>query len=676
MPKDIQFLCKRRKNQLINHELNKVLNYNTLHLIKLDEASSAMTNTKTTMINSVETSKINISQDEDENNELSAQLLSDNENVQHNSELQESFSTDSECNNGTTLTEDLQQFIIERCISHNTSNKLLQILRKHGHVELPTDVRVLVKTPRNTSATFISLGSGKYIHFGLASGLKRSIKMYSNFINDNNIKININVDGLPISKSSGSQFWPIMISIQDIDIYTLPVIIGVYHGMCKPNNCNDFLANFVDELVLLSKNGIIVSNKKYVVIVNAIVCDAPAKSFITCTKGHTGYFACSKCIQEGDFVRNRVIFPETNNALRTDQSFRNRTQSEHHNGDSILERLSIDMVLQIGLDYMHLVCLGVMKRMLQLWVRGKKDVRLVTGDVDSVSHDLLAIKYCISSEFSRKPRSLNDVDRWKATEFRQFLLYTGIIVMKSVLSPYCYNHFVTLSIAVRILADPQLCISFNDYANSLLIWFVSNFGNIYGDEYLSYNVHNLLHIAKDVQTFGCLDNFSCFKYENYMQKIKRKLHQSGKPLEELSNRIFEESQLPIQPFRVMQYPIIIFKNNRISYLQFQNFKIGINEIDNCVLIDNKSVAFILEIFEENNVLFVLAQCFLNPTSFFTTPCPSERLGIFQIAKNTTSNTIKIPVTRITRKCLKVKNLSEVGSYITIPLLLTATENTV
>lgn len=54
----------------------------------------------------------------------------------------------------------------------------------------------------------------------------------------------------------------------------------------------------------------------------------------------------------------------------------------------------------------------------------------------------------------------------------------------------------------------------------------------------------------------------------------------------------------------MQYPIIGYKNNKISDLQFQNFKVGINEIDNCVLLDNKSVAFILEIFEENNVLFI------------------------------------------------------------------------
>lgn len=216
----------------------------------------------------------------------------------------------------------------------------------------------------------------------------------------------------------------------------------------------------------------------------------------------------------------------------------------------------------------------------------------------------------------------------------------------------------------------------NAYANSLLLWFVSNYGKMYGNEYLSHNVHNLLHLADDVRIFGCLNNFSCFKFENHMQKIKNKLHQFGKPLQELCNRIFEESQLPIEPFRIMQYPIIVYKNNTISYIQFQNFKVGINKKDNCVLLDNKSVAFIIEIFEENSIVFVIAQSFVNAASFFTTPCPSERLGIFLILKNTISNTIKIPATRITTKCLKVINPSEESSYITIPLLLTSAKNSI
>lgn len=104
---------------------------------------------------------------------------------------------------------------------------------------------------------------------------------------------------------------------------------------------------------------------------------------------------------------------------------------------------------------------------------------------------------------------------------RPFLLYTGIVILKSTIPPIWYNHFLCLSVAIRIMADPQICTTFLAYAHSLLLWFVTNYETIYGEEHLSHNVHNLLHIANDVKTFGCFDNFSCFKYENNMQKIKK-----------------------------------------------------------------------------------------------------------------------------------------------------------
>jgi len=100
----------------------------------------------------------------------------------------------------------------------------------------------------------------------------------------------------------------ILASIEEIDVYTLPFIIGVYHGMCKPSSANEFLTDFVNEFTILFQRGITVNNETYKVVINAIVCDTPAKSFITYTKGHTGYFSCSKCIQEGDFLNNRVVF--------------------------------------------------------------------------------------------------------------------------------------------------------------------------------------------------------------------------------------------------------------------------------------------------------------------------------------------------------------------------------
>lgn len=681
MPKELQYLSKRRKNQIINHILNYNKHSKLLHSTNLNITSNTIeveNNSNSSFTNvhdtNVDTNVDNILS-QDEMSESSIESCSDKENNEEHNEVQgyiSDINNISNCSDKRSLREDLQKLIIERNIAHNTVNELLAILRKHGHVDLPKDARILLKTPRNASANIKSLSrTGHYIHFGIFSTLKRSIQIYSKFIKENKIKLNINIDGVPLCKSSGSQFWPIMASIEDVDTYTSPFIIGVYHSMCKPNNANEFLLDFVNDFTLLSQTGIIVSNKKYTITLNAILCDAPAKSFITYTKGHTGYFSCTKCIQEGDFVKNRVVFPEIHNTLRTNDTFKNRIHIEHHIGDSILENLGIGMVSQIPLDYMHLVCLGVVKRLLQLWIKGNKNIRLSSEAVNSVSRYLIASKSLIPAEFARKPRSLNDIDRWKATELRQFLLYTGIVVMKSVLPTNCYNHFLSLSVGIRILTDEQLCVPFNAYANSLLLYFVSNYGNIYGSEYISHNVHNLLHLSNDVLNFGSLDKFSCFKFENHMQKIKKKLHQSGAPLQEFSNRIFEELQLPIQPCKVLQYPIVFYKkNNAISHVQFKNFKIAVDQANNCAILDNKFVIFILDIFEENSICYICAKRYLNPKSFFDIPCSSERLGIFIISNTTTTDIIKIPITLIKRKCLKMKSFNKIGFYIIIPLQAT------
>jgi hypothetical protein len=44
---------------------------------------------------------------------------------------------------------------------------------------------------------------------------------------------------------------------------------------------------------------------------------------------------------------------------------------------------------------------------------------------------------------------------------------------------------------------------------------------LYGTEFLVYNVHALLHVCDDVRLYGQLDNISCFPYEN--KKLSKSL---------------------------------------------------------------------------------------------------------------------------------------------------------
>jgi len=51
--------------------------------------------------------------------------------------------------------------------------------------------------------------------------------------------------------------------------------------------------------------------------------------------------------------------------------------------------------------------------------------------------------------------------------------------------------------------------------------FVSQYPTLYGYEYVTYNVHGLIHLADFALQDGSLDNFSAFKYENCSQIIKK-----------------------------------------------------------------------------------------------------------------------------------------------------------
>lgn len=150
----------------------------------------------------------------------------------------------------------------------------------------------------------------------------------------------------------------------------------------------------------------------------------------------------------------------------------------------------------------------------------------------------------IPCEFNRKPRSLNDVDQWKATKFCLLLLYTGPVIFRSLIREDLYENFMVLHCAIRILTSPALCLEFTDYAEKLLHHFVQTYKDVCGAECVSHNIHNLIHLAEEVRNLGHLDGWSGFPFENFMQRLKRSTRKPGKALEQLCNRMERERDIP------------------------------------------------------------------------------------------------------------------------------------
>jgi hypothetical protein len=113
----------------------------------------------------------------------------------------------------------------------------------------------------------------------------------------------------------------------------------------------------------------------------------------------------------------------------------------------------------------------------------------------------------------------------KATELRWFLLYTGVVALKGILSSQHYSHFVLLHLAVFILLSKNASLwEWNNLAREFLCKFVTDSKIVYGVEFVVYNVHGLLHLADDAMKYGSLDNVSAFPFENYMQNMVNSKH--------------------------------------------------------------------------------------------------------------------------------------------------------
>lgn len=547
----------------------------------------------------------------------------------------------------------IAEWVIECNVPRSHVSNLLRRLRFDcGLSYLPLDSRTLLKTMR-TKPILRSVFPGQYAHFGFVKGLLALLSAHnidSAAAAAPNIRIIIHVDGIPISKSSGSQFWPILCTIYGAK-KSIVVIIGIYHGLKKPADVNDFLKDFVAEASNVLKEGIQYAGRIIQVRIAALVCDAPARCLVTSVATHNAYFGCHKCTTEGVWIRNtvlsnhggRVTYPEVNAPLRTDESFRTRAQPAHHNqkrGRSIIEHLlPFDLVKGVPVDYMHNVCIGVEKKLLRTWIFGKMDgIRISKQQVKAVSEFLVYIKVYVPTEIPRKTRTLDDFPYLKATEHRNHLLYFLPVALKGVLTNRMYDHYMLLHVAIKILVNSKHCRTYAAYAESLLKKFVTHCVQIYGPKFISYNVHNLIHLPADVQELGCLDSYSAFPFENKLQTIKNLMRTSANPLAQVIRRLKEIEEIstedcdaPSSPAETVcsndhvNGPIPLeFTGDQFKKMKLRNWTISTKRPDHCVFLSDGSVALVQNIIKNSEGdIFVYVKKYLMYEDLYISPLPSR-----------------------------------------------------
>lgn len=183
---------------------------------------------------------------------------------------------------------------------------------------------------------------------------------------------------------------------------------------------------------------------------------------------------------------------------------------------------------------------------------------------------------------------------------------------------------------------------------------------------------SLIHLPLYVKIHGALDNFGCFKYENYLQEIKYSIKGGRYPLQELCNRILEKQKVflstPILPFQHLTVKEIENTTSSLYYklndTHFEN--IILHDLNICINILKKKdkyiilqndmlivVNHIVKPYNKNEINLVVQQ-FVKSTSFFMRPIDSKIIDSQIVDTTLLSNNFSVNLNEIKYKCLYVQ----------------------
>ena len=559
------------------------------------------------------------------------------------------------------LPKDLAVWVVKRNINLDAVDELLAILNHYKLPHLPKSARSLLKTPR--SVELKEVNGGHYYHFGIAASAKYGLGLCNLPVPppDTVMNLYVHIDGVSVSKSTNSEFYPILgkvtFSIGSVTHQSAVFFIGLYYGAAgKPGVAHGFLDDFVEDCNDVQSTGVTINDGcVFPVRLRAIICDAPARAFVKCMKGHGGYYACDFCKTRGEWYRtHRVVYPQRNSPLRTDASFRSpdpnsQAEIEHVNDGERSPLLGIndfDVVLDVVPEYMHTAAMGVMKRLAHMYFSQRSRHHLRGVDIDKASARLVMCGQWCPTELGRKPRGLHLRDKFKATEWRSMMLYTGFCILKGLQNDKSYQHFLLFACGMKILLCENLCRNYCDLANRMLRKYVKQYCQLYGRDSIVYNVHQLLHFANAASRHGSLEKISAFPFESYMYQLQVMLRKPSASLKQIVKRETERRRLRLpcqQPVdckflkrRTSGYVPTALKGSVTQFraVRMRGVRFSVSGGDSYVFVKGEGVAHVVNVLrrsDDGKGVLVL-RFFEEMRDHFTSPIASSQIGIWRTSK--------------------------------------------
>ena len=284
-----------------------------------------------------------------------------------------------------------------------------------------------------------------------------------------NVGLILSSDGVPVFKSSKGSLWPVYFMITNIPPHQRTrmdnlIVAGLWFGPTKPN---------MDILLQPILKNVSSVNQKSAGIQTAVclqpfillgVFDLPAKASATNTKQYNGEYGCFYCLDKGHVHNRARIYPPTDShTLRTTEKMKawalkaNQLNTPQYGvkGTSVLGEY-IDFPQCVPIDYMHSILEGVFKQLMKFWFNSAFHSEPYSLRKHLSKVNKIAGKIQPPNEIQRLPRSLNQIQFFKASEYRAWILFYATTNTFNVPSPRVYKSSVSSCIINACASFRQL----------------------------------------------------------------------------------------------------------------------------------------------------------------------------------------------------------------------------
>lgn len=385
-------------------------------------------------------------------------------------------------------------------------------------------------------------------------GCYKQLRKEGRFLNDNgNFSLTLNTDGCQVGKSSKQTAWPVLLMLNELPHHARKrfiIIAGIWVDEEQPS-FEVYMEPIISDLQDLYNTGIRWSpdgngqmTSKFVTTICTL--DSPARAKLLNTTSYNGKYGCNFCYAIGTRMENgsrKYAMEEI--VDRTDQEIRRHMEKVNHTkkrqkgliGQSTLRYLpQYDLRLGVVVDSMHCVDIGVVKKLTHMIVfEPPPDIGHTSARMQRIIDErLLMIR--TPSSISRKPKSIKLFKLWKASEWRNWLLYCCTVCLDGLIPEKYMTLFTTLSDAMHTLNGDLFTSEELEIATGLINDFVAKYEEAFGTEHMTTNMHLLRHLPRSVKCWGPVWAHNCYAFESFNSRILKSLNSSTGRQVQIVNR--------------------------------------------------------------------------------------------------------------------------------------------